>query len=164
MTDVQRFAKALAIVAEVFNEPISEVKVAAYWDALRDLGIDDLERSIQSCVKYNKFFPRPADIREVLEGAKGDQWEYDLSHLQGRIVLLGKYTPPEPTWRLWRVVRALGGWRRVCELNHIELRRNFKTVWQVMDRELGRTEAKEIGREDTPPIRIGNDPKDQPIG
>lgn len=119
MTDDDRpaFARGLYALGETFNEPVSELRAEAYFDALRDLPIVDVLNAMRQAIKAGRFFPRPVEIREAIEGSTEDQAEIAWTHLLREVRRVG-YTgtpmwPDEATRRA--ALELYGGWVRLCE-------------------------------------------------
>lgn len=72
MTDAEagHFAARLALLAEVFNEPMTPTRIAGYRAATNDLVYDDLAAALNDCAKTCVFFPKPAEIRERVKVAR----------------------------------------------------------------------------------------------
>jgi hypothetical protein len=66
--DKEIFAMHLGVCAEVFNEPITAVRIAAYFEALEDMDVGDVVGALKYAMRESKFFPRPADIRGFVNG------------------------------------------------------------------------------------------------
>lgn len=62
----QRIVAELLLLAEMFDAELSETKITGYLDALSDLPDDDLIAAMHESVKHCKFFPRVAEIREIV--------------------------------------------------------------------------------------------------
>jgi len=75
MNDLDRFGACILAMAEVFNERMSPVRIAATAEALRDLPVEMLEVAARQIIKDDQFFPRPARWREVAVEAIRAQWE-----------------------------------------------------------------------------------------
>jgi hypothetical protein len=73
--DRERFGIALTGLAEIFNEPVSTPRMNAYFSALSDLSIDRVEAAVAQLMRTAKFFPKPIEIREALQGSTRDQAE-----------------------------------------------------------------------------------------
>jgi hypothetical protein len=71
--DKKRFALALGGLGEIFNEPVSKPKAAAYFLALRDLSIDQVEAAAAILLNTAKFFPKPVEFREAIAGTATDR-------------------------------------------------------------------------------------------
>jgi hypothetical protein len=61
------FAKRLGVLAEVFAESLSPMRVAGYWAALSDLEPVDVYAAMDHALKTSRFFPRPGEVREHAE-------------------------------------------------------------------------------------------------
>ena len=68
--DITRFAKALAGLAELFtpNKEISEIAGKLYFEAIKDLTIQDFEKACSILLNTHKFhtLPKPAEVRNAL--------------------------------------------------------------------------------------------------
>lgn len=122
MTDDDRpaFARGLYALGETFNEPVSELRAEAYFDALRDLPIVDVLQAMRQAIKAGRFFPRPVEIREAIDGSTEDQAEIAWGAAVALVRQRGWYNPPaEADWPNWMTRRAalelFGGWQRLCE-------------------------------------------------
>jgi hypothetical protein len=74
MTDAERsrFAQLLALLGEVFNEPVTAARVTGYCLALDDLPFADVQRGVDAALKECRFFPKPAEIRTLGSAALVD--------------------------------------------------------------------------------------------
>ena len=55
----------MASLGDVFTRIISPQTTDLYWNALKDLAIEEVEQAVKSCIKHSKHFPKPADIRQA---------------------------------------------------------------------------------------------------
>jgi len=69
------FAKGLYALGEAFNEPVSELRAEAYFDALADLPVRAVLDAMRTAIRDGRFFPRPVEIREYVEGRPEDRAE-----------------------------------------------------------------------------------------
>lgn len=111
--DSPRFGELMALLSETFNEPMSEARATAYWLALEDLPLDDIERSVAEALRECRFFPRPAELR-ALAGAQPVTPGWVNRQLSAG--LSGK--PVDPFVALF--VERLGGWRGVEDRMPVE--------------------------------------------
>lgn len=79
--DRSRFAQALLLMAEVFNESISEARAEGYFESLRDLSITSIENAVKSAMKTEKFFPKPVELRQKAAPHLEGQLTYGWSRL-----------------------------------------------------------------------------------
>lgn len=152
--ELEAFSMAFGVMAEVFNEPISDVKISAYWDCLRDLDHETILQSMSQCVKHSKFFPRPADIRELVEGTRWDKANLQLMKLQREIVSVGRYGTPVLEPEMEMAVFHLGGWWAVCQMDQRKLENKFPSAWSNANA-LGQQKEIEEGK-GAPALRDSN--------
>jgi hypothetical protein len=67
MTDADRtaFAKAMLMLSETFHEPVSTGRLDGYFLGLADLPLEAVTHAIRAALVACKFFPRPAELREL---------------------------------------------------------------------------------------------------
>jgi len=113
MTDADsvEFIKALAVLGEVFNETVSDVRIEAYFAVLRDHPIEAVTAACQTALKRCKFFPRPAELREFMEGSTEDRAALAWAAVMRAIVEVGCYESVDFGDRaIHGVIEAMGGW------------------------------------------------------
>jgi hypothetical protein len=115
--DRTAFARGLYALGETFGEPVSELRAEAYFDALSDLGILDVLGAMRTAIRTSKFFPRPVEIREQIEGNPQDRAELAWNAVLRLVRRVGYYGKPdwpdEPTKRA--ALELFGGWPALCE-------------------------------------------------
>ena len=118
MTNQDRaaFGRMLYALGDTFNEPVTDLRVEAYFDALRDLSIGDVLTAGRLAIREARFFPRPVEIRELIAGKVEDRAELAWAAVQREVRRVG-YTGT-PTWPDDATRRAAmelyGGWDRLC--------------------------------------------------
>jgi len=100
------FASTLALLAEAFNEPVSEARAAAYWMALEHASLEVVTQGIREAIRSSRFFPKPVEILEFGGGRPVDAAWVNQQLSAG---LSGK---PVCAFVVMFVQR-LGGWRQV---------------------------------------------------
>lgn len=71
--DNENFAKALLVLGEVFGEQISEARLEAYRMVLAGYEFQSVESAIQRAMTSLRFFPKPAELVEMIEGNADDR-------------------------------------------------------------------------------------------
>jgi len=71
--DIPKFAQSMLVLGEVFNEQVSETRIEAYRIALDAYEFDAIDRAMRQAVTAQKFFPKPAELVELLEGSHDDR-------------------------------------------------------------------------------------------
>lgn len=119
MTDADRpaFSDALEMLCETFAEPMSDLRAESYFAALNEFTMNQANLAVSQAIRYCKFFPKPAELREFILGQPGDgadaAWSEMLVQVR-RVGYLG--TPVFSDPRTLRTVCELwGSWRRCCE-------------------------------------------------
>lgn len=109
--DLGAFSTALGVLGEVFNEQVSEARADAYFDALRDHSIEALAAACQTAVRRCKFFPRPAELREFIEGSTEDRAALAWAAVMRAVVEVGCYESVDFGDRaIHGAIEAMGGW------------------------------------------------------
>lgn len=118
MTEADRpaFAKALFALGETFNEPVSEIRAEGYFAALNDYDLQQVTGSIRHALKASKFFPKPAELREFIEGDKEAAADAAWGEVLRQVRRVGYMGVPNLEPPTMRAVNALwGSWRHLCE-------------------------------------------------
>lgn len=118
MTEVDRpaFAEALFALGETFNEPVTEIRAEAYFDALGEFDVQSVTKAIRLALRQCRFMPRPADLRELIEGNRDEAADAAWGAVLGEIRRVGYIGTPNLDDRTQRAVRELwGSWQRLCE-------------------------------------------------
>jgi|GEM_PF-1815684 hypothetical protein len=67
--DFTEFCKYLGAISRIFDKQLnSEIDFELYYQALRDYPFELVREALQTAVKRHKYFPRPADVIELIEG------------------------------------------------------------------------------------------------
>ncbi len=113
--DRKAFGAALYLLGEVFETPVSELRVEAYFEALVDLPVDAVLLAMKAHVKTATFFPKPGELRAMIEGKADDRAEMGWVEALRLARHVGSYRNPELTDPALRAaIDALGGWRTFC--------------------------------------------------
>lgn len=116
--DARVFAAELAGLAEVFGETLSDVRARLYFDALSSLTLDEVRAAMRRAIQRCRFFPKPAELLELLQGSADDQAEVAWSRFLHALTHHGTYTSVDfgdPT--LHAVLETqFGGWHEAWKL------------------------------------------------
>lgn len=115
--DRDAFGRMMFALGDTFNEPVSEIRVEAYFDALSDLETPDVLAAGRRAIAECRYFPRPVELRDMVEGSSADNAEAAWNELRRIVRQVGYYNTPEwPSEELRRAAMELyGGWRALCE-------------------------------------------------
>lgn len=136
MTDAERpaFAKLLVMLSQMYNETVSEMRAEAYWIALRDCDLGELQRATLKAMQSLKFFPKPAELRELLDGAGEDDAERAWQEYKSQARRIGGYNSPILETALAETLTLVfGSWEAACWADY------SPEMWASKRREFGRT-------------------------
>ena len=57
----------LVALVSIFDAKLTDIKIALYYELLRDLGIEAVRAAAFEHMKYGKSFPLPSELRERVE-------------------------------------------------------------------------------------------------
>jgi len=68
LKDKPKFEEALAAMAELYDKSLSPTALELYWSSLKDFEIAQIQRAFGSLAKTARFFPKPVDFIEAMQG------------------------------------------------------------------------------------------------
>lgn len=137
-SDMPRFRKVMAVLYVTFQRDPDPVLGEVYFQALKDLSIDSLEKASMLATQRLKFFPKPAELRELVEGNAAlpaatieDEAEIATGQAFAAISSVGQYrsvTFDDPAIHM--TVEDLSGWGAFCRgPDNGHRRREFKQLY-----------------------------------
>lgn len=113
--DGDRFTNAMLALAEVFKNPVSERLTTTYYESLKDLTIEQFETAAQHVIDTGRFFPKPVELREAVEGNQSDEAALAFAEFQQEVSRVGYMRTPSLQPATMEAVRLVfGGWRQAC--------------------------------------------------
>lgn len=110
------FARGMAVMAETFAEPLSELRVESYLQALDDLSDTEVEQAMRLAMRACRWFPKPVELRELVRGTATAQAEEAWGLVLREVRRVGwTGTPSLPPAVSQTVMRLWGSWRHLCE-------------------------------------------------
>lgn len=139
--DRARFAATLAVLAEAYAETVSQARAEAYFLALGDLAVEEVEAAARACLRTCRFFPRPVELREALAGSPADQAEQAWARFLLAVRDVGSYATVDfGDAALHETITVLyGGWESCWRLETAELsyrHAEFLRVYRSLQRRL----------------------------
>lgn len=115
--DRGRFATLMLGIGETYGEPVSDARMEIYYRALADLTFDEINVAVSAHVRTQKFFPRPAELREAVDGSVDDRAELAWSAVRREVRRVGYLGTPEFKDEATRraAMELFGGWRALCD-------------------------------------------------
>lgn len=119
-SDMKRFCFLMAALGEAFSQEASPQKVEIYYQALSDLDIVTIEKSVWQVIntRATASFPKVAEIREALRVDAEDTAILALDKFERAVREIGPYESvifDDPV--IHRVVDSFdGGWTGLCNM------------------------------------------------
>ena len=114
--DLSRFAILMTGTGEIYDKPITQVVIEAYWNIFKDFAFKDVDKAFHLHHKnpdVGKYFPKPADIIMAIEGSSQNQalraWTKVISAVQS----IGVYSSvafDDPL--IHAVIEDMRGWQK----------------------------------------------------
>ncbi len=116
MQDYQKFHETMIALGEIFDKEITSSILSIYWRILLPHPDEACKQAFESVISEARFFPRPADLLERLNGHR--EHRATLAWLQAleTIKRVGNYASvqfADPV--IHSVIQAMGGWPRFCD-------------------------------------------------
>lgn len=161
--DFETFSARLIELGEVFDASLSEAKQVLYFEALRDLALEDVLAALVAAVRTSTFMPRPAELRTIACGDAEDQAETAWMLLHEAMRRIGAYASIATVDAALgeTIVALFGGWPEACRAEFspemwASKRKEFGRVYRVYQQRglrghrylIGLTEQQNAGRPD----------------
>ena len=121
---VAEFVKALGGLAITLGEAVPEERILAYFLALRGYGLEPLLAAIHRATVTCRFFPKPAELVELITGAPGGGQDPDVAWQEVLHALedVGSYGNVEfQDGAIAAAIEGLGGWSALGSLSYKEI-------------------------------------------
>lgn len=123
--DKERFSSALVAASFAIPRDVSKPMLTAYYNLLSDLDISDIEIAIENHCRVSQFYPKPADIRNIINGGKPNSKDKALLAWVSIIDAMkkkGAYRSLTLDDRLaMQIVNHVGGYVNLCSLSYKDL-------------------------------------------
>jgi len=141
--DFNRFANCIGTLLEVFGKQLSPLAVQGYFKALGEYTIDQVEFGFSQALVKCKFFPKPVELIEFINGADDpkqrveDQAEQQAMDVLSAIGKFGSYKTPkfdDPVTQ--KIVSERFTWGHMCSYINNETKtwfvKEFKAAYVSM--------------------------------
>jgi len=114
----REFGLLLLAMGEVYETPVSHERAELFLRAVEDLPFEAVKTAANTHARTAKFFPKPAELRELVLGNVEDKAEVAWQHVLREIKRVGwTGTPSWPDDATARAALGLfgGSWVTLCE-------------------------------------------------
>lgn len=65
--DKGKFERMMKTFMQTYDRTLTAELLGIYWRVLKDIPDEEVDRTVEECLRRCKFFPKPADIWEAFE-------------------------------------------------------------------------------------------------
>lgn len=140
-TDIERFANAFGTLCEVFEKQSSPIIVKAYFKAMENFDIGQVEKAIWESISTCKFFPKPIELITIIGGGEPkseDTATAQVNEIMRQVRDLGSYRTPtfsDPVTE--SLMKSRWSWQAVCAMTQTEHKwfaKEFIDAYQSFER------------------------------
>jgi hypothetical protein len=113
----KKFAELMVVLAEVYDDgrPPSKLKMEVYFQALKQFGIDEIEKAVKGLIytRTTASFPKPAEIIQEIKGTTSNHATLAWLEVLEKVKRVGHYENvnfSDPM--IYGVIEVMGGWVR----------------------------------------------------
>lgn len=136
MTDEIKFKEYLSVLSEIHDRQITPMLASVYWKILEPFTDDQCETAFEQVIQSAKFFPKPADLLEILRGKPGDITTIAWVDVVETIRRVGPYESvmfADPV--IHEVIEFMGGWSATGDWLEAEMvwkQKEFEKLYSIM--------------------------------
>ena len=120
--DEKKFSESFTLLCEVFDKQITPTLTEIYFQSLEEFIINKVLGGVSVAIKSCKFFPKPVELIEIINGGSSIQMLEDKSQVEAVKVLnavkrVGGYNSVDFSDPVTKavVMRVFGGWNKLCD-------------------------------------------------
>jgi len=131
-----KFKEYMATLCELHDRTMSKLLTDLYWKVLEPFTDEECESAFKEIIYSNKFFPKPADFREVLCGKKENKATMAWLEVLNAVARIGNYKSVKFNDQLIHsVINAMGGWPQLCLMESNDEKwkqKEFERLYEVI--------------------------------
>lgn len=162
--DAPKFTEYMSILNEMYGDgtkTISDLKMGVYFEALKELSIEEVHQAIAKLAKTRVFktFPTPAEILDSVRTSVEDRALLAFQDVIGVVQFnCGYKSVIFEDGTIGKVIEAMGGYEKICDWKTDERRFNemeFVKLYKVYDARGPWPPKKFIGEFEAHNVRMG---------
>ena len=161
MKDREKFLKNMALICDMNDRKISEPLTDLYWKILEPFTDEECENAFKKIIQSCRFFPKPVDFIEILNGKKQDQATIAWIEVLGAVKSIGNYQSVKfSNPAIHSVINAMGGWPQLCLMESKEEKwkqKEFERLYDVINSRDGKHPEYLPGTHEMENFRMGNE-------
>lgn len=130
------FKEYMAMLCELHNRTLSKLLTDLYWKVLEPFTDEQCEAAFKEIIYTGKFFPKPHDFIEALQGSKKNKATEIWIEVLSAVERIGNYQSvkfPDPVTH--SIIQAMGGWPQLCMMESDEVKwkqKEFERLHEVI--------------------------------
>ena len=118
MINEKVFFEIMTALGEIFDKKLSDTVLEFYYKTLsQKMDTNQFKKVASIWIEKGKFFPKPAELLQLLDEIEGSQaeraWLQVLEEIE-RVGITGSPNFKDPV--IYAVVQAMGGWENLCNM------------------------------------------------
>lgn len=156
MKNKKKFRELMAALAEVFDKETTETLLAVYWQVLEPFSDEQAIQALNRCLVSCRFFPKPADLLESLQGKEEDRATQAWELVDKTMRQVGNYQSinfGDP--KIHRAIEMLGGWPYLGTLDESEWkwkRKEFESAYRAIQGHSGPSQVAGLIEQSNSPL------------
>ena len=136
MRDEIKFKEYLTALCELHDKTISKLLTDLYWKILEPFTDEECEAAFKELIYSSRFFPKPAEFREILCGKKEHQATAAWIEVLNAVARIGNYKSvkfSDPV--IHSVIKVMGGWPQLCTMESKDEKwkqKEFERLYEVI--------------------------------
>jgi len=131
-----KFKEYMTMLCELHDKILSDMMKDLYWKVLEPFNDEQCEDAFKELIYSTRFFPKPVDLIEILQGKKQDQATLAWLDVLGAVKAVGNYKSVKfSNPAIHSVINAMGGWPQLCMMESKDEKwkqKEFERLYEVM--------------------------------
>ena len=161
MKNEVKFKEYMTLLCELHDRVLSDMMKDLYWKILEPFTDEQCEKAFKEIIYSSRFFPKPADFRDVLCGRKENKATEAWIEVLIAVARIGNYKSvkfSDPA--IHSVINAMGGWPQLCIMEKADEKwkqKEFERLYEVIGARDGKHPEYLPGTHEIENFRTGNE-------
>jgi len=129
------FTKKIFKLALIFDYEMTAEKEDIYWNIFKNYSEDQINKAFNLAITTYKFFPKPAELIEFIEGNTESKSIKAWQQVREAISKYGAYSSVVFADKvIHKIIDLIGGWQKICSINEDEIKwiqKEFERLYQL---------------------------------
>ena len=134
MQNKKRFSELMGLLSLTFDKEITKPLNDVYFAILKNYDDESCEKAFMECLTGCKFFPKPAELLEAMNGAETDKATEAWAKVDKAMREIGNYDSVDfGDRKIHKCIEILGGWDYLGTLTEADWkwkRKEFESLYK----------------------------------